>query len=138
MKSLSDALLEYRFDITDNDAFHSISSDSFNKAVKTASNKYVAKYNSHANSTADFVFIYEYYSFLGFVQGFAITDSYIYGDDGVTFELPLNNLASVKYDDEDHEIVLSPKNGSKHYIKVSANKKQLAKTLASIINDYII
>lgn len=137
MKSLSDALLEYRFDITDNDVFHSVSSASFNKAVKTASNKYAAKYNSHANSATDFVFIYEYSSFLGFIQGFAITDSYIYGDDGGTFELPLNNLSSVKYDNEDHEIVFYPKNGSKHHIKVSANKKQLAKTLVSIINNYI-
>ncbi|WP_421196381.1 hypothetical protein [Aeromonas enteropelogenes] len=137
MSTLSDKLLDFRFDIADDDGFYSVSSSNFNRAVKTAYKKYVAKYNSHANSTSDFVLIYEYSSFLGFIQGFAITDYCIYGDEGSSFELPLRDLASVKYDESEDEFVFTSTSNKKYYIKVASSKKGLARQVATLINNHL-
>ncbi|MGL5660773.1 MAG: hypothetical protein ACRDCX_06010 [Aeromonas sp.] len=132
MKTLLGALLEYRPDITDNNAFYCFGCNGFDKAKKTASKKYSNEYVD----TLDINFVYEYSSFLGFVYGFVITDDCICGYDGCSFHIPLKDLRAVRYDNDDDEIVFSPKNGLSSCIKVATQKRNLAKNLVSIINDY--
>lgn len=137
MTSLRNGLIDHRFEITDNDAFHSVCSKGFKGAVKTAVRKYVAEYDSFTKDPIDFSFVYEYTSLFGFSQGFAITDYCIYGDEGSTFMLNISDLSRVKYDDDDNEIVFVPKKGLSYYIKVSPKKKDMAQELIDVINDYL-
>ncbi|MGL5041209.1 MAG: hypothetical protein ACRC6D_14145 [Aeromonas sp.] len=126
------ALFEYRFDITDSKDFYFYGMPGFEKAINTASKKYSGEYVD----ASSIHFVYEYSSFLGFIHGFVITDDYICGYDGDSFKIPLKNLRTVRYDNDDDEIVFSPKSGLSSYIKVSTQKRNLAKNLISIINDY--